>query len=95
MSEMAGPGQMPDMPQPTPKRAEPMTSGASMRLNSGWWNCTSNSGFCRTRPMRIAANVTMSAATITKARLGSHSPVAMPVKSRNRRTFSGSVICEM
>ena len=37
ISEIAGPGQMPDMPQPTPNSAAPTTSGVSILLNSGSW----------------------------------------------------------
>ena len=92
ISAIAGPGQMPDMPQPIPNSAAPSTSGASMWWNSGSLNSLANTGALRRRPIRTATNMTAIAGTMTKARLGSHPPLGMAVKSRNRSTFSGSTI---
>jgi hypothetical protein len=85
---------MPDMPQPTPKSAAPVTSGASIFLNSGSWKLTSNSGAARRLPRRSAANMTAMAGTMTKARLGSQPPAGIAVKSRKRRTLSGLTMPE-
>ena len=49
---MAGPGQKPDSPQPTPNRAAPMTSGASMAVFVGSENASAKSGLPRPNASR-------------------------------------------
>ncbi len=80
---MAGPGQMPDMPQPMPNSAAPATSGVSILVNSGSWNWVSKAGAVRPRPTADGNEHDDDAGDHHEARLGSQPPVGMAVKSRS------------
>ncbi len=64
-------------PADAEQRRADRPAAASIRLNSGWWNCTSNSGLAEALADADApTNITISRRPMTKARLGSQPPVA-------------------
>src|SRR5580698_7487080 len=87
----AGPGQIPERPQPIPNSAEPTNSGASISLRDGHENLIANSGALRRRASAKPAAATATAAAITKASVASHAPKT----SRKPSTFSGSLMPEI
>src|SRR5579859_2399984 len=87
----AGPGQIPERPQPIPNSAEPVSSGASISLRAGHENFAANSGALRRCASAKPAPATMTAPAMTKASVASHAPKT----SRKPSTFSGSVMPEI
>src|SRR6185437_3874320 len=87
----AGPGQIPDRPQPTPNSAEPMTSGASTSLRGGHEKLAASTGALRRRASANPMLATATAPAITKASVASHAPKM----SRKPMTFEGSVMPEI
>ena len=87
---MAGPGQKPTTPQPIPKISAPKISLPSIGDIEGAGNVPPNRGFGSVITSGNPTAATPTAPNMTKARLGSQSPV----KSRNASTFAGSTIWE-
>ena len=88
---IAGPGQNPTIPQPTPKVAEPIIKFLSIDLRVGIAKLSVNKGLFLYLNKEIVGALTIIAPNITKINEGSHSPNI----SRNPRTFSGLIMLEM
>src|SRR6185437_239995 len=88
---MAGPGQIPTRPQPTPNSTAPVTSGASRSLRVGQRYFAASSGLPRRRASAKPIEATATAPAMTKASVASHAPKM----SRKPSTFSGSVMPEI